>query len=45
MFERILIPLDGTEIAEVAIPYVEGKKLLRQMPMHALTFSIHSSGV
>ena len=23
MFERILIPLDGTEIAEVAIPYVE----------------------
>jgi len=23
MFERILIPLDGTEIAEVAVPYVE----------------------
>ena len=23
MFERILIPLDGTEMGEVAIPYVE----------------------
>ena len=23
MFERILIPLDGTEIAEVAVPYAE----------------------
>ena len=40
MFERILIPLDGSELAEMALPY--GEELARRFGSEVILF--HVSG-
>ena len=40
MFERILLPLDGSEIAEIAIPY--GEELARRLGSEVILY--HTQG-
>jgi len=39
MFERILLPLDGSEIAEIAIPY--GEELARRLGSEVILYHTH----
>ena len=39
MFERILLPLDGSEIAETAIPY--GEELARRLGSEIVLYHTH----
>lgn len=36
MFERILVPLDGSEVAETILPYVEDLETAEPLIPHAL---------
>ena len=38
MFERILLPLDGSEIAEMALPY--GEELARSLGSELILFHV-----
>jgi nucleotide-binding universal stress UspA family protein len=39
MFERILLPLDGSEIAEIALPY--GEELARRLGSEVILYHTH----
>ena len=38
MFERILLPLDGSEVAEIALPY--GRELARKLDSELILFHV-----
>ncbi len=45
MYERILVPLDGSKVGEAALPYVEGlvSKLSSKLKVEATLFQVVSS--